>query len=346
MNMTPVPNGTTQVNVSWGKEALQGAGKGANFNSNGHTTPNGQVITNGQQVTDTFGDRMLDSDSLSNFKIEGYVTKNGQTYVQWSADITVSEKMIKDWPQVPKSVQEMAKRHSDTGGNLHDPKFIEDMVAIFKRDYPTTNPNYDYEKALRTIMLDVDWFDRQSMAMFPIGLIFETTETHKTSSTKAKEEKKNQMPPEGKGPTTCVASNPYICLDSYREVFLYSYTTTTDLPTPPTRNHGPCPAYDNVGFKEWDSAWGENYFPKAGDGEHWKYWNSTNVNKGYNKSIHYETRGVVPGATNPANIINGRPVETTQWTPLSDAKYETFLAEPVGKIDYTWVDNSSLLPSF
>ncbi|MBU5426730.1 hypothetical protein KQI41_09955 [Tissierella pigra] len=148
------------------------------------------------------------------------------------------------------------------------------------------------------------------------------------------------MPSEGKGPTTCVASNPYICLDSYREVFLYSYTTTTDLPTPPTRNHGPCPAYDNVGFKEWDSAWGENYFPKAGDGEHWKYWNSTNVNKGYNKSIHYETRGVVPGATNPANILNGRPVETTQWTPLSDAKYETFLAEPVGKIDYTWVDNS------
>ncbi|MSU01149.1 hypothetical protein [Tissierella pigra] len=234
-NMTPVPNGTTQVNVSWGKDALQGAGKGKNFNSNGHTTPNGQSITNGQQVTDTFGERMLDSDALSNFKIEGYVTKNGQTYVQWSADVTVSKDMIQQWPQVPSSVQAMAQRHSDAGGNLNDPKFIKDMVAKFKEDYPTTNPNYDYEKALRTIMLDVDWFKNHSMASFPIGLVFETTETHESEEKKEKEKKKNQMPPEGKGPTPCTPSDPYVCEDSYREVFLYSYTTTTDLPTPPTR---------------------------------------------------------------------------------------------------------------
>ncbi|MBU5426731.1 hypothetical protein KQI41_09960 [Tissierella pigra] len=57
-NMTPVPNGTTQVNINWGQEALQGAGKEGNFNSNGHD------VTNGQQVIDTFGDRLLGSDAI------------------------------------------------------------------------------------------------------------------------------------------------------------------------------------------------------------------------------------------------------------------------------------------
>ena len=326
----PLPPGTTQASIDYGKGAI------GNITDHDRLNKNGHEFKNGADVLKKVGDLMPNEVNIKSQTV--YTDKNGNSWLMVTTVSKVTEAQVKANHFASNTGKALAQDLLKQPGDMNAKIAI--LASELRQSVDTTNPALKWEQMARNLLLNPYYYTNQDFMMMNLVGIVTVDETQESELEKEKEKKKNQMPSEGKGPTTCVASDPYICLDSYREVFLYTYTTTTDLPTPPTRNHGPCPTHENAGFKEWDSAWGENYFPKAGDGEHWKYWDATNVNKGYNKSIHYETRGVVPGATNPANILNGRPVETTQWTPISDAKYETFLAEPVGKIDYTWVDNS------